>query len=143
MNETHRQHSHKHKTVADAATAIDPVCGMTVKITPTALQTEHGGKSYYFCSPRCRDKFEADPSRFTTPQQTPTQPPAAPGVKWTCPMHPEIVRRGVVPDIVTDQTSAHDTLNGYVPAGLSLQEAAELRRRAPRDYVARSTASKW
>ena len=54
---------------------------------------------------------------------------------------PELVRRGFTPDVLTDQTSAHDTLNGYVPAGLSLAEAAELRRRAPRDYVARSTAS--
>ena len=54
---------------------------------------------------------------------------------------PELVRRGFTPDVLTDQTSAHDTLNGYVPAGLSLAEAAELRQRAPRDYVARSTAS--
>ena len=45
---------------------------------------------------------------------------------------PELLRRGVVPDVLTDQTSAHDTLNGYVPAGLSLAEAAELRRRDPR-----------
>src|SRR5881398_1163155 len=41
---------------------------------------------------------------------------------------PEIVRREIVPDVVTDQTSAHDPLNGYVPAGLSLEAAAELRR---------------
>src|SRR5919112_1935625 len=44
---------------------------------------------------------------------------------------PELVRRGVTPDVLTDQTSAHDTLNGYVPAGLSLAEAAALRRRDP------------
>jgi urocanate hydratase len=54
---------------------------------------------------------------------------------------PELVRRGFTPDVLTDQTSAHDTLNGYVPAGLSLADAGELRRRNPRDYVARSTAS--
>ncbi|HEU4994704.1 MAG TPA: urocanate hydratase [Gemmatimonadaceae bacterium] len=54
---------------------------------------------------------------------------------------PEMVRRGFVPDVLTDQTSAHDTLNGYVPAGLSLAQAAELRRRDPRAYVERSTAS--
>ena len=54
---------------------------------------------------------------------------------------PELVRRGFTPDVLTDQTSAHDTLNGYVPADMSLEEAAELRRRAPREYVARSTAS--
>jgi urocanate hydratase len=54
---------------------------------------------------------------------------------------PEFVRRGVVPDVVTDQTSAHDPLNGYVPAGLDLAAAAELRARDPAEYVRRSTAS--
>ncbi len=51
---------------------------------------------------------------------------------------PELARRGIVPDLLTDQTSAHDPLNGYVPAGLSLEEAAELRRRDPEDYLKRS-----
>ena len=54
---------------------------------------------------------------------------------------PELVRRGVTPDVLTDQTSAHDTLNGYVPAGLSLDAAADLRARDPKQYVARATAS--
>ncbi|HET7564245.1 MAG TPA: urocanate hydratase [Gemmatimonadaceae bacterium] len=54
---------------------------------------------------------------------------------------PELVRRGVTPDVVTDQTSAHDTLNGYVPAGLSLDAAAQLRRADPKSYVARATQS--
>jgi urocanate hydratase len=54
---------------------------------------------------------------------------------------PEIVRRGVQVDVVTDQTSAHDPLNGYVPQGLTLSEAAELRGRDPEEYVRRSTAS--
>ena len=54
---------------------------------------------------------------------------------------PEIVRRGVQVDVVTDQTSAHDPLNGYVPSGLSLSEAAELREKNPEEYVRRSTQS--
>jgi len=54
---------------------------------------------------------------------------------------PEIVRRGVVPDVLTDQTSAHDALNGYVPAGLSLEAAAALRRTDPKDYVRRAMDS--
>jgi urocanate hydratase len=54
---------------------------------------------------------------------------------------PEIVRRGVKVDVVTDQTSAHDPLNGYVPQGLTLAEAAELRQRDPEEYVRRSTAT--
>jgi len=51
---------------------------------------------------------------------------------------PELARRGVVPDLLTDQTSAHDPLNGYIPAGLSLQEAEELRRNSPDEYLRRS-----
>jgi urocanate hydratase len=54
---------------------------------------------------------------------------------------PELARRGIVPDVLTDQTSAHDTLNGYVPAGLALDAAAELRRRDPQRYVDRAVAS--
>ncbi|HLM58155.1 MAG TPA: urocanate hydratase [Pyrinomonadaceae bacterium] len=54
---------------------------------------------------------------------------------------PELVRRGVRVDAVTDQTSAHDPLNGYVPEGLSLEEAEELRRADPKTYVGRSAAS--
>jgi urocanate hydratase len=54
---------------------------------------------------------------------------------------PELVRRGVVPDVVTDQTSAHDELNGYVPAGLTLEGAAELRDGDPSEYRRRSMAS--
>jgi urocanate hydratase len=54
---------------------------------------------------------------------------------------PELVRRGVTIDVVTDQTSAHDPLNGYVPAGLSLEEAAELRRTDAHGYIERSMQS--
>ena len=54
---------------------------------------------------------------------------------------PELVRRGFTPDVLTDQTSAHDTLNGYVPSGMSLAEAADLRRSDPQAYVRKSTAS--
>ncbi|MGI6519466.1 MAG: urocanate hydratase [Bacillota bacterium] len=55
--------------------------------------------------------------------------------------HPEFVRRGVIPDLVTDQTSAHDPLNGYIPAGLSLDEAAELRKSNPEEYKRRAMES--
>jgi urocanate hydratase len=54
---------------------------------------------------------------------------------------PELVRRGVKPDVVTDQTSAHDTLNGYVPAGMPLAAALALRASDPKAYIARATAS--
>ena len=54
---------------------------------------------------------------------------------------PTLVRQGFVPDVLTDQTSAHDTLNGYVPAGLTLDEAATLRAADPAHYIARAEAS--
>ena len=54
---------------------------------------------------------------------------------------PEMVRRGWVPDLLTDQTSAHDPLNGYVPAGLDVEAAAGLRGRDPDEYQRRSRAS--
>jgi len=54
---------------------------------------------------------------------------------------PELADRGVVPDILTDQTSAHDPLNGYVPNGMSLTEALELRKRDPKGYEQKSLDS--
>ncbi len=51
---------------------------------------------------------------------------------------PELAARGVVPDLLTDQTSAHDPLNGYVPNGMPLEEALELRRRDPKSYQEKS-----
>jgi urocanate hydratase len=54
---------------------------------------------------------------------------------------PQIVRRGIKVDAVTDQTSAHDPLNGYVPAGLTLEEAANLREKDPDTYIARAGES--
>ncbi|MFO7171770.1 MAG: urocanate hydratase [Bacillota bacterium] len=53
-------------------------------------------------------------------------------------VYPELVRRGAIPDVVTDLTAAHDPLDGYVPAGLTLDQAARLRERDPEDYVKRS-----
>jgi urocanate hydratase len=54
---------------------------------------------------------------------------------------PKIVRRGIVPDVLTDQTSAHDTLNGYVPAGIPYKDALQLRKSDPDKYVAMAKSS--
>ncbi|MGH9602929.1 MAG: urocanate hydratase, partial [Terriglobales bacterium] len=54
---------------------------------------------------------------------------------------PELAARGVVPDVLTDQTSAHDPLNGYIPQGLTVEQAAELRVRDPHGYQERSLDS--
>jgi urocanate hydratase len=56
-------------------------------------------------------------------------------------IEPELVRRGERFDVVTDQTSAHDALNGYVPAGVTVTEAADLRRENPDEYIRRSMSS--
>ncbi len=56
-------------------------------------------------------------------------------------IHPELVKRGIGPDIVTDQTSAHDELNGYVPGRMTLDQALELRRRNPEEYKKRAYES--
>src|SRR5262245_5396705 len=56
-------------------------------------------------------------------------------------IHPAIVKRGVRPDVVTDQTSAHDMLNGYIPVGLSPSDAAALRERDSRAYLQRAYES--
>ena len=54
---------------------------------------------------------------------------------------PALVARGITPDVLTDQTSAHDALNGYVPNGMRFEEAVRLRDRDPREYIARSMAA--
>ncbi len=54
---------------------------------------------------------------------------------------PEIYRRGILPDIVTDQTSAHDELNGYIPEGLTITEAARLREKDPKGYITKAYES--
>src|SRR5438067_1807175 len=75
------------------AAAIDPVCGMTVDPATAAGSATFEDKTYYFCNPRCREKFEADPHKYLGRAET-TVPAAAPelGVKYTCPMHPEVLR---------------------------------------------------
>lgn len=54
---------------------------------------------------------------------------------------PEMIAKGFIPDLVTDQTSAHDELNGYVPAGITLEEALDLRKENPKKYIDMSLQS--
>ena len=72
--------------------ATDPVCGMKVEPANAAAEIEHGGRTYYFCSKHCADKFNADPARYAG--KPAVAAPAAHATKYTCPMHPEIVRDG-------------------------------------------------
>ena len=76
-----------------AGLATDPVCGMKVDPATAKHRTDHKAHTYYFCSQRCREKFEADPQRYLAPKpQAPAE--VAPGVIYTCPMHPEIRQVG-------------------------------------------------
>ncbi len=69
-------------------------------------------------------------------QHTARQEPVSVGLLGNAAeVHPELVRRGVIPDVVTDQTSAHDELHGYVPGGMSHAEALTLRTQDPERYV--------
>jgi Cu+-exporting ATPase len=71
----------------------DVVCGMTVDTATEKNRAEHDGKTYYFCSARCREKFIADPEKYLVPEQaTPHQ--VSVDVIFTCPMHPEIRQKG-------------------------------------------------
>jgi len=72
--------------------ATDPVCGMQVEPANAAAEIEHAGRTYYFCSKHCAAKFNADPAKYAGEPAPPAA--ATPGGKYTCPMHPEIVRDG-------------------------------------------------
>jgi P-type Cu+ transporter len=73
----------------------DPVCGMTVAPETAKASVEHAGKRYFFCAEGCARRFQQDPKKYLAPAK-PTAPTvsAAQGVRYTCPMHPEIVQIG-------------------------------------------------
>ena len=83
---------HQHVPEPPAA-AHDPVCGMTVDPAKARHRAEHAGHSYVFCSARCREKFTADPARYAVTSSNGRASAAAGEVLWTCPMHPQIVRK--------------------------------------------------
>src|SRR6516164_2223961 len=84
---------HHHHPEPD--TVHDPVCGMTLDPAKARHRAEHAGHSYFFCIAKCREKFTANPTRYIiTAAQSLGPITAAPGeVLWTCPMHPQIVRK--------------------------------------------------
>ena len=74
------------------AKATDPVCGMSVNIATAEHKTQHAGHAVYFCSLKCKEKFEADPEKYA--KGPPAAEPMPARTKYTCPMHPEIIRDG-------------------------------------------------
>ncbi|HET6862495.1 MAG TPA: heavy metal translocating P-type ATPase, partial [Pyrinomonadaceae bacterium] len=86
---------------AKVATAVDPVCGMTVNSTTAAGSYEYKGQTYYFCATNCLEKFRLDPERFLNKPHESMMPqligigpkasgPELTGATYTCPMHPEV-----------------------------------------------------
>jgi len=87
-------HSHTHGAEYHSQHLMtDPVCGMKVDPHTARHRAAHGGRTYYFCSARCREKFESDPAHYLEKDKTPATPVPA-GTIYTCPMHPEIRQEG-------------------------------------------------
>ena len=87
----HHHHHHHHLQTSTASELKDPVCGMTVT-TSAANQLDYQGQRFYFCNPKCLHKFQLDPSRYLHPKSVTITPETVAGVKYTCPMHPEIIQ---------------------------------------------------
>jgi P-type Cu+ transporter len=94
-----KEHKGHHHNAAPSVAEKDPVCGMDV--VPGQARggsADHAGKTYWFCSQGCREKFVADPRRYVAPSPSkPAGEPDAPATarprtKWTCPMHAQIIR---------------------------------------------------
>ena len=105
----HPSHTAPHPASVDAdATAVDPVCGMTIDKTTAKHTAEHEGRTCYFCCDGCRATFLADPARYQGNDNThgrgpshdrghaqirataTAQAPSGEPVIWTCPMHPDV-----------------------------------------------------
>ncbi|HDZ37917.1 MAG TPA: YHS domain-containing protein, partial [Marinobacter sp.] len=87
---TEHQHVHRHgNQVHEEHKVKDPVCGMSVEPQTAQHQSQHDDQTWYFCSSRCKSKFDENPEEYLDDKQK-TQAPVTPGTMYTCPMHPEI-----------------------------------------------------
>ncbi|SHK17810.1 Cu+-exporting ATPase [Bradyrhizobium lablabi] len=77
---------------AGTPVAIDPVCGMSVNPDTAKHRFAYKGQDFFFCSARCRERFEAEPEKFLQPSEP--EPAAPAGTIYTCPMHPEVRQVG-------------------------------------------------
>src|SRR5689334_4986713 len=90
----HANHDHAVHDHSDTTKVLDPVCGMSVDPHTAKHRAQHNGHPYYFCSARCREKFEAEPEKYLNKSDAKAEPPPPPGTIYTCPMHPEIRQVG-------------------------------------------------
>ena len=99
-DQMHAHHGHgadhagcdDHKAELSEKTETDPVCGMKVNPVTSKHRFEHAGRTFHFCSARCREKFMASPAAYLKPAEPP--PPGPAGTIYTCPMHPQIRQVG-------------------------------------------------
>src|SRR6185295_10603112 len=99
MND-HRHHDHAghaaHTAAEPSAAHLvkDPVCGMDVDPRSAKHRTDYQGRTYYFCSARCRERFEAEPQKYLAPESSAQSAEVPAGTIYTCPMHPEVRQVG-------------------------------------------------
>jgi P-type Cu+ transporter len=99
----HATHNHGHRPDKsgdagcdhyDVARILDPVCGMTVDPATAKHRFVYKGQDYFFCSGRCRERFEAEPDKFLQPKSATPAEDVPEGTIYTCPMHPEVKQVG-------------------------------------------------
>jgi Cu+-exporting ATPase len=86
--EDHNSPAQLNDGATQAATVVDPVCGMEINPADAVGTHDYKGKTYYFCNPSCLEKFQAEPEKFLAPAAQKPAPAAA--TEYTCPMHPEV-----------------------------------------------------
>tara|TARA_R110000824_G_scaffold390760_12_gene587823 strand:+ start:24068 stop:26401 length:2334 start_codon:yes stop_codon:yes gene_type:complete len=152
-------HSHAKPTIpAGAKTTKDPVCGMTVAISPDTCHAEFQGKSFHFCSEKCQTKFKADPWFYASGRAAGRKAVAPANAQYTCPMHPEIVRdapgacpicgMALEPMLPSDEPSEELTdftrrmwISAVAAVPLVILTMGELVALPVRDWIGHQTAS--
>ena len=118
-----------------SVTMNDGVC-IAVEVDPTRIQRRI---QHRYCDVMTESIDEAITLAENAKKE---KKPLAIGLLGNCAdVLPEMFKRGFRPDVVTDQTSAHDPLNGYIPAGMTLKEALKLRKNDPKEYVGKAQDS--
>ncbi|MDP3262724.1 MAG: heavy metal translocating P-type ATPase [Tabrizicola sp.] len=148
----------RHDGPAVGPTAVDPVCGMTVSLKPDTRTEPFGGQDFHFCSGKCQTRFKADPWFYASGRAAGQNKAAPANVRYTCPMHPEIVRdapgscpicgMALEPMLPSDQPSEELTdftrrmwISAAAAVPLVILTMGEMVALPVRDWVGHQTAS--
>lgn len=88
------QHHHSKEQNQDTKLVTDPVCGMRIDPSKAKGSTSYKGTTYYFCNPRCEERFKSDPEKYVGHKTEVSSAPGASNQMYTCPMHPEVQQIG-------------------------------------------------